>query len=294
MGSKFASRIVGGLIIGLLSISGLNPTQVHASSNFFFDNFDQLILKPRNGYYWSVKEAGNLNNLPGSIFDKYCGFQSCVSIHKNHETSFVRLLTKPQPLDGIYTLGELSELPDGTSYGTPGRWDPTPNHPIIVTTRLRWSANHNEDGTGGAVGSGGVWLWSNPFGAANPALVYDGFGFNWSEAGGLAAPGLNATLIRSEYPAYLKKAPIINMQNWNEYTFIWSQDNAGNQNISYYLNSQFVGSTPVTGGAMHNFSVEIWQDNLKAVFKDGALILDKVPVTQNQYFDIDFIGVAKI
>lgn len=293
------SRLFGVLTVFfalILIFAATNTSSVKAADypDALFDPFNQLILRPDIGSYWWVKAGGMQDGVETVVENQYCALQSCVTAEQEGLTKFVRVKLRPQSTAGFYTISELSELEDGKSFGTPGRWSPRPNHPVVMNFRMRFSENYHLDGTGGAVGSAGVWLWNNPFGSENPFAIYSGFGFNWQTANGIVAHGVTATLVRSTFPVYVSSGnPQINPNDWNLYTIIWSETESGSQNLRFLVNGQEVGSTPMIGGSMQDLSVEVWNDNQRAGILDGNFHLFFDPIPQDQYFDIDFISVAQ-
>lgn len=269
--------------------------------DYHLDTFDKLVMRPNPGAYWWVSHYGPDENGQLSFAENVeCAVGSCVKVVKDgflNLNRFVRLELDEHPYAGVFTVAELSELKNGVAEpNVPGRWNPDPYHPVILNYRLRFSDVYRRDGTGDAVGSVGVWLWNNPFGQTevDPFEIYSGFGFTWQQDEGLAAQGLNATLVRSTLPVYVAPAPAININDWNIYTVVWSEDTSGEQTISFFVNANYVGSTPMIGGSLEDLSLEIWVDNQKFEFDPvtGGANLVLEPIIEKQYVDIDYIFVT--
>src|SRR5512141_2161636 len=151
-GFGVAIAVVAVLAVGLVVwATVVGPTSV-------FDTFDEVIVKDANDTdtdpYWWIIQNGDLGQ-----YYALCGDASCTEALSETGTTFARLRLWPDATPGNLTVSEISELRTGYSYGQ-GRWLPTPNHPIVATARVRFSPNYLEDGSGGAVGSAGFWLYN--------------------------------------------------------------------------------------------------------------------------------------
>jgi hypothetical protein len=253
--------------------------------HFVFDSFDSLPLKPDSDAYWWVINSGDER-----ILGNY-GDASYVVKGRQGWNSFVKLALTPDSTPGNYTTAEVSEYETGYSYGVPGKWLPTYGHPVIMSVRAKWSGNFSPDGTGGAVGSSGFWLWNSPVDIPNQTVQYqDGIGFHWVESGPLLPSGLQGTAISYSWPfaSVFPQRPV-NMQNWNLYTMIWSADRDGNQSTRYFINGQDLGTIEIpqpyaalTFTAWHDNQVPTWEG---VVFNnptvEQSMMMDFVTIVQN-------------
>ncbi len=296
--------------------TSLAATPIFAAPNQFdpgvrvFDKFndEKTILQPDKGSYWWIDGQGTLpDGSAGRVRGtNNCDLQTCVSIQQDDEDSFVRLQTFPTTTTVNYTNANLSEQIDGADgdpiYGGqtyPGEWNPTPNHPVVLEATVRYGANFNMDGSGGAKGTAGVWLWSNPFsqGAPNPFAAYDGIGFNWVSNDSEILAGLGMMVTKGAYPVFFQPVTAsINMNNWNDYKFVWSQDELGNQTVNFYINGAFQATAMLPSGmfTMQNMGLEVWADNQAYKPSQWPNYIQRIAVPEEKHFDINSVLIQKM
>ncbi len=264
--------------------------------NYVFDNFNRVEVKQPgdldNDPYWWVVAAGDDGPVP-----RNCSDASCVTAQRQGHTRFADLTLSPDQTPGNYTLAEISELWSGFSYGTPTQWTPTPGHPVIMSVRARFSSGYNQDGTGGAVGSAGAWLWNSPFDwmSPEPFKPMDAIGFDWSQDGSILGAGLSMTVLQGTYPVYRQPVAIpVNIQNWNRYTNVWSVDGGGTQSVFFFVNGVLTGHTTL-GSPLSSLSVETWNDNQVPVGFDegGQPIIEFNNPPADQSYQMDMLALAK-
>jgi hypothetical protein len=197
--------------------------------------------------------------------------------------------------DGQNYLGtEISEYRTLYSSQSTGRWLPTLGHPITVSASVRFSSNYEQDGTGGAVGSAGLWLWNSYPNTESHVPVY-AFGFNWAEdgaAGGLG--GLQMSVLQDTIPIYSEPLGIsVDMSEWHDWKFRWSVDNTGTQSIKWWLDNTLVGETELEE-PLEALSLTFWSDNQFPTFIENSeyTIVTHNPASE-QDFDIDYVEIEQ-
>jgi hypothetical protein len=274
-----------------------------------FDDFNErgtLMSPHEDGYWWidgqGVDKDGNALRVRDN---QACKLQTCVRIVQDSSVNdFVRLEGSPTTTTH-YVNANLADKVDGADTDPeysgqtyPGDWNPSVGHPVTVEARVRFGENFNMDGTGGANGTTGIWLWSNPFsiGAANQHGAHDGIGFSWASADSEFAQGLTMTVVKGEFPVFLQPVTAnININDWNTYKFVWSEDIVGNQSVSFYINGQHQGDAQMFAGAttVHNMGFEFWLDNLAFKPSQYPNFLQNIPITEERHIDLDQVSINK-
>jgi hypothetical protein len=282
--------IVAVTVVVSLSALPIKAQAAITGQNFLLESFNQLRLKPAvNGEWWVINN-GDENGYP-QRWEANCGDASCTTAERERGVSLARLKLTPDATPGFYTGTEISEYETGFAYGVPGKWVPTYGHPVIVSVRLKWSSNFNADGSGGAIGTSGFWLWNSPIDIPNQAInPQDGIGFNWIEQGSAMLPGLQASVLNYSYPVY-SAVPTnpVNMQNWNLFTFIWSVDQNGVQSVTHLINTENLGTYNLDM-PLGPMSLTIWHDNQFPTW-EGIEVHNP---TSNQSMDVDLVTIARL
>lgn len=278
-------QVVSVVLLVLLSVPLTISGSVKASGNIY-DDFGTLELKP-DGNWWIM------NWGPGYIANEYCGPSTCVLQESDAGVDYARLIQYPNQLADTYYNAELAELQTGFGSGVPTQWTPTVNEPVVYETRLRFSENYEIDGTGGAIGSVGVWLWNSPIDLSVSELVpQDGIGFNWTPSTSGYVVGLNATVFDNSVPVFKHQIRNIDIQEWNTFKVVWSVNPAGIQHVQFYVNGVSVGGHGLVN-PMSNMSVETWNDNQRIVTDETGFHIVFDQVQSDQYMDIDYISLSK-
>ncbi len=257
-----------------------------------FDNFDEVVVKdPSNTSdvpYWWIIQNGDLGQYYAS-----CGDASCVTAMQEHHTTFARLQLQPDATPNDFISSEISELRTGYSYGQ-GRWLPTPGHPVIATARVRFSPSYHVDGSGGAVGSAGFWLYNSYIDFPNQTIQpIKSLGFGWGEQGtsGGALEGLRTMVLQDSVPVYNNPVnPEVDMSDWMMWQMIWSATRNGKQEVLFLVNGWPAGHV-VLQDPLPALSITFWSDNQFATFLDGSLSVEYHNPSANQNFDIDWVRV---
>lgn len=257
-----------------------------------FDNFDEVVVKDpsntSNVPYWWIIQNGDLGQYYAS-----CGDASCVTAQREHGTTFARMQLQPDATPGDFTSSEISELRTGYSYGQ-GRWLPTPGHPVIATARVRFSPSYHTDGSGGAVGSAGFWLYNSYIDFPNQTLQpIKSLGFGWGEQGtsGGALEGLRTMVLQDSMPVYNNPVdPEVDMSDWMTWQMIWRVTIGGKQEVLFLVNGRPAGHV-VLQDPLPALSITFWNDNQFATFLNGSLSVEYHNPAANQNFDIDMVEV---
>jgi len=307
-------KILAKAFLGALTILAVAPLAVasplHAASTFnpgtyVYDDFETFVYQPNPGAYWWVDGQGTLpDGSWGRVRNENnCDLQTCISHITEGENGFMRIEGGPTTTVTNYTNVNFSEVVDGADgdpvYGGQtyhGPWNPTFLHPVVLEARVRFSPNFKKDGTGGAKGTAGIWLWNNPFSkqASDPFAIHDGIGFSWASVDSDIAQGLNITVVKGTLPVFfLPVLANINMNDWNTYKFVWSKDILGNQLVTFYINNTLVGLAPMVVGltTMQDLGLEIWIDN--QAFQLETLNGSLVQIPESRYLDLDYVKIYK-
>jgi hypothetical protein len=289
------STVTGVAIVMLAVVAFGLPGSVKAFGNPWplVDTFSYNFLKPHPLAKWWIINWGESGGTQGRFEDDE-GPYSSFSIEQEGWKRFARLTVKPQAVSGFYTNVDVAEEHTGFPAEIENEWAPTEHKDVVIEAKVRWSAGFNATGTGGAVGSSGVWLWNSPYDVANydPFALNRSFGFNYNEAGSYGGflQGLTFNVIFDNNPIYVTSAgATLNMHDWNTLKSVWSLDN-GVESIEFFVNGTSVGSTqlPASLGAL---STEIWNDNQHVVFDENGLNLIFENLESDQHFDLDHFAL---
>jgi hypothetical protein len=296
---KITSAVITFLTIGLL-FSSAKPAQ---AANFFEGFFPPLTFKqpgdPQRPGLWFIND-GDFHD--GSYqYYSHCGDSSCIRSKREGVLDWYLSATMfPDNTPGNYVNMEASELQTGYVYGDGlENTHPTPGHPVNLIAKLRCSGC-NLDGSGGQVGSWGLWQW-NSYPEANPDGSFTlhpitSLGFGWGQQGGIFPAGLTMNIFRDSLPILLQPvvSPGLNLQEWHTYRVKWSQNIAGIESVTFYIDGNIVGSSIIPGG-MPALSETFWHDNqLPTGFDEfGNLIVTFMNPSVPQSVDVDFISVTE-
>ncbi len=268
----------------------VRATVVDASS--VFDSFDEVVVKDPGDTdldpYWWIIQNGDLGQ-----YYALCGDASCTAALNENGTTFARLQLQPDATPGDLIVSEISELRTGYSYGQ-GRWLPTPDHPVIATARVRFSSNYLEDGSGGAIGTAGFWLYNSYIDFPNQTLQpVTALGFSWCEegAGDGELEGLRAMVLHDGVSVYNKTVrPAVDMSEWMTWKMEWSASQNGKQDIRFWVNDKPVGHV-VLHDPLPILSITFWADNQFALDPSDPFLIEFHNPPTNQHFDIDSVDV---
>ena len=244
-----------------------------------------------NPYWWVI------NNGDGAQVYAGCADASCILAGHEQSTKFARLQllhdTTPAVWDGTeYNGTEISEYRTMYSSALPGRWLPSYGLPVTVSASVRFSANYLQSGSGGALGTAGMWLW-NSYPDPVAYAPINAFGFNWVEQG--AAGGLNglqASALQDTVPVYSQAITTSqNMSVWHTWMFTWRADPSGNQSIQWWLDGTSLGQTALAV-PFPALSLTFWNDNqFPTYLQDGQSTVVMHNPTAEQDFDIDWVEI---
>jgi hypothetical protein len=271
---------LSGVLLALLLAAALTGGAAAEPGASVYDDFDELYLMPDPQAKWWVVNTGD-----GMTTEGFEGDASKIELLNEGGTSFARLSLLPDETPGSYTTPEISELPTGQAAGQPGRWLPTPGHPVVLEARVRWSEQFDPLGLN-AIGSSGVWLWNSPVDENGGYLPVDAIGFSWSQVGNLLV-GTHVEVLMDTVPLFTVPLLLVDLQEWNTFKVVWQTALLGvTQKASFYVNGQLVGvSLPFPN--LPPLSVEIWNDN--QIFLLVESIYLNPPTAQ--HFDLDYISV---
>jgi hypothetical protein len=298
-----AGKITGVALL-TFSVGLFNPvmaTTLYNRGIEVYDDFTHLFTRPNPGAYWYIENMGTLaDGTEGRVREEYCALQTCVRPVNDNGDQFVRLELFPTPANSNYHNANLSEDVDGADTDPvyqgrkyPGPWNPTFMHPVVVESRVRFGSMYHQDGSG-AHGTAGVWLWNNPFSQqfADPIASYDGIGFSWASQDSQVVNGLWTNVVKGAKPVVAGPVLVsVNINDWNVYKFVWSQDLTGNQTVTYYINNQIVGTAEMPAGVLtvKDMGLEVWADNQQFTVSG----LGRLQITEHQNIDIDYISIKK-
>lgn len=288
-----AALLLAYLLAGVISPA---PSHTVVQPGYVYDEFKKIEIKaPTDGdndpYWWII------NNGDGAQTYANCADATCVTAENEGSLKFARLQlnhdTTPAVWDGSeYNGTEISEYRTMYSSTLPGRWLPTFGHPVSISARVRFSPNYAPDGSGGAVGSAGLWLW-NSYPATPDYAPANAFGFNWSEsgaAGGLG--GLQVTALQATIPVYSQ--PVgqdLDLSDWHTWSFTWSADAGGAQSLEWGLDGASVGQTQLAE-PFQALSLTFWNDNQFPTFlENGQYSVVFHNPSAEQEFDIDWVEI---
>ena len=278
---RFASKIVTtSIFLFFLAVVAVSAE----AGGSLFDDFDTLISLPNPAANFWVINCGDDGCLPRFEADA----AKVENLHVPTNLSFARLSVLPDTTEVTYNNAEIAELQTGVNPAALGRWLPTPSHPVVIETRVRWSDDYNQLGLG-AIGTSGVWLWNSPINTGGDDAPINSLGFSWSQVGSPLV-GLHAEVLRNNLIVFTAQVPPINMQDWNTFKIVWEAANPVGltQRVSFYVNGELFGAT-TPFPALPALSLEIWNDNQLFTFA-GALFLNP---ESPQEFDLDYISISQ-
>lgn len=278
------------LMISMLAKPSFATAVVTPSS--VYDDFEEILLKPEaDAYWWIINWFGD-NTLPDGRVEDYCSNYSCVLADAQGNNDFANLALYPNIVEGYYVNAEISEERTGYAYGDPAGWMPTWRHPVIVEARVKWDGDFNQDGSGDAIGTNGVWLWNSP-----PDLASGEFkpmvsmGFSWNNDDSAIAKGLAATVMRLGLPVGIRK-PLFNvdMDDWVTLKMKWERDLLGTQTVHFWINGCWIGSELLQIPITEPLSFTIWHDNqtyglLNTTFESPSV---------EQNFLVDYVDIQQL
>lgn len=250
--------------------------------NFDF-NMDFLNTNP---VWWVTLNDGpyRIYNLPCSTFTKADNTtvgrgNECLTRETIGGKDVLKFSLKGTPTfnPGEYRDIALTDTNDGFSYSLPKRWLPQVGKPVIMTTRMKWGNNYKANGTGGFLGSSGIYLWNMPadyvLGTlhAPKALGFDLISIHGRDASetlyGLAASvvtvpeppaGQNFDYVISQFD----RSQVLNVDinKWHDYKMEWSVNSDGVQKAKFWIDDHFVTQKTLPE-AMPALSIEAWNDN---------------------------------
>lgn len=266
------------------------------------DDFHDVAFKrpsdPQRPGMWFVNYGNNRQYYERNGTYAARGETSSITRNTQGTTDFLRMQLDPDTtFEGKYVDTEASELRTGHSYGSPcADTEPTPGHPVQVTTRVRCTCA--ADGSGEHVGSWGIWLWNSypdvPAATLHPITA---MGVNWLQDGGYFPPGLAATVLQEDNPIYYQpvRLPLgLDLRDWHVYRFVWRADGPVEQ-VTFFVDDMLVGVTaiarPIT--PMGKLSLTIWHDNQMPTDPTAFPATEVVNPTVEQTLDIDYVRVDR-
>lgn len=336
---------VVGVVLGV-GVSGVSANTVNLEHpNMILDNFETFDYGtpysiffmygippaiPMEGepYWWTITSNGVFErgyNLecstqfpldPSDPYSLLVGGTECVTHEEEADgNGFMRMTVKPFVPLFYDEYGELMEYhetalddqPHGFSYYEPNRWEPTPGHPVILTTKVRWSDVYNADGSGDFLGSSGIYLWNMPADYPNNEFhEVRSMGLELiSDDSADAAEelvGLGVSVFKTDNPfytsiedmlVYREKLYSVDIHDWVGFKMEWSENQSGVQHVRFWVNDEFVGETDLPE-PFPALGIEYWNDNYDMQPIDGVHFYPGLGViTVQQDFDTDFIKVMQ-
>ncbi len=281
-------------LIALLVTIGMVVSPGLAEASFpqnLHETFNDEFIEP-----WHFLNFEDDNGVFGVHPDVVCGTDACAAIVQAAPDKFLRITVNPSTTEGIYTNTDVSEvaLRTPTSLES-GPWTPDVTNPVVMEARVRWSAGYNFDGSGTSVGTSGIGLWNSAVGPNGPTPEYDQIGFSWTKntvlggflAGFTAGSTVNFTPINVSRPA-----SAININDWVNLKLVWAVDANGQQQVEYFVNGTSIG-THTLPEALHDMSVEMWNDNQEPTFTAEGFVVNYPSPSVAQSFEIDSVKVSK-
>jgi len=287
------------------------PVQKHGGT--IVENFDRPLQYrlpgvPSRYDWWIIDDENGVQNYGHPCDPKGI---SCVTWMHEHGDSFARLTINPDPNPPAvlgYNNVELSELQTEFSYNLgKERWCPSPHHEIVWTERMRFGANYGEDGSGGATGSSGNWLWNSYPQEVNGNVVLNpvtAVGFAWGEQGtafGLL-DGLAVEVLKDNQPLYFNKVrapqtPLV-MSDWMTWTTTWYRLPSGQDRVTFevsqYGHTYQVGdSGPVD--SVGCLSLTHWNDIqfVTGFNLDGSFQVEMHNPTSPDNWDLTYLKITQ-
>jgi len=271
------------------------------AANFIDSFFPPLTFKqpgnPQRPGLWFIND-GDLHNGSYQYYSN-CGDSSCIRSKREGLLNWYLSTTMfHDKTPGNYVNMEASELQTGYAYGKGyENTHPTAGYPVVTTGRIR-CFSCNPDGSGGQVGSWGLWQWNSyPQVQADGSFIINpinSLGFSWLQQGGIF-PGLQMSVLQDGYPVYLQavNVPGLNLKQWHNYKVVWAKSTGSDETVTFYIDGTNVGNTVIAGG-MPSLSETFWHDNQLATGFDqnGNLITTFMNPTTTQSVDVNFISVT--
>ena len=276
----------------VLAISSITLFGIHndfasaqARSRSFFDDFDQILLKPDPEAHWWIRN--HADNMIAE--EQLCGNDSCIQAQQTDAVSFAEFTLFPDAEPGDYTNAEIAELQSGYAYGQAGNWLPEVGQPIILEARVSWRGDFHQDGSGRAVGTSGVWLWNSPPDYANMTFhSLFALGFSWASDDCTVGQGLAGVIMVQNIPVVIEKPSFeVDMQDWVDLRIEWQKDSGGQQRVEFWINGRFVGADIVPMPIDQALSLEIWHDN--QAYK--LMSIDFQNPVETQSFLVDYLRI---
>lgn len=274
----------------------LDPSSTIVEAGYVLDDFSKLhIKKPDHStedlYWWII------NNGAGQQYYNNHGNASSIKASNAGADEFARLEIEHdaanEPWDGAEYIGtEISEYQTMYSAALPGRWLPTLDHPVIITAQVRFSANYLADGSGGAVGSAGMWMW-NSYPDPQTYVPIQAFGFQWLQQGSVGGmDGLQLTAAQDSYPIYSQLiSPTLDLTAWHTWSLEWAETATGEQTLAWRLDGELLGETTLTY-PYAALSLTLWNDNQHPVLTEtGDMIIVFSNPAAAQDFDINWVEI---
>jgi hypothetical protein len=167
---------------------------------------------------------------------------------------------------------------------------------VQVTFRLR-CPTCNTDGSGGHVGTWGVWLWNSYPDLELGVQPITEMGFNWIQQGSYFPPGLAVSVLNEDNPLFYQpvRLPLgLDIRDWHVYRFVWRAESPIQQ-VTYFVDDALVGVTviadPVT--PMGPLSLTIWHDNQVPTDPTAFPATEIMNPTAEQVIDVDYVRVDR-
>lgn len=284
-------------VVVMMMVLAPRPASASGGGVLLFENFHQIVYRqPGDNLNYPLYAINDVDPVGGAFVGQVFGPNGDASSVKravSGNRDYAKLTVKNDATPGNYTNAELASVPTGFSYSQ-GGVSPTPGHPIWYSVVARYSDDYESDGSGGAVGTAGTWMWDSPFDFTDPynPIFYptNSFGFIWIEAGGLPQGGLQAMVLNQTIPVY--DNPVnTQMDVWKVYTVKWSVNSSGQQRIQFWVNLTPVGDVTLDQ-PLPPLSVELWNDNQYPTFlEDGSFIVEYHNQPGQQSLSIDKVLV---
>lgn len=290
------------------------------SPNRVFDDFDNKPQKPDTTLPWdywymlliSADELGfyRQENLQHEITRNNA---VCIT-HEVDEKGekFLRFTLLPQDFPGKINIAQINEQRDSFAYGLTHRWLPTAGHPVVFTVRFRASENYQVDGSGGAIGSFGMYLWNAPDYKTDPNANIERedlwathpddtflMGFLWNDERTLQAipeflKGMNAVAaVQTQQNYFVTPIRNVEINKWVNARIVWEVDEAGTQTVSHYINDQLL-RTFSPSILYPSLTLQIHNDNERFQMGPNGFYAEYPNPTAPQHFELDEVEVKQL
>ena len=290
-----------GLGTGLCATPG-RADEVVCGPTGLAEDFHEVVYKnpsdPQRPGMWFINFGNGQQYYDdqGSYAER--GESSSITGQIEGTTDYLRMSLEPDPTPGDYVDVEASELRTGHSYGSPcADTYPTPGHPVQVTARMRCTTC-KADGSGGQVGTWGLWLWNSyPDVPAETIHPITSIGFNWIQEGGYFPPGLAVSVLNETNPLYYQpvRLPVgIDLGEWHVYRFVWRADSEV-ELVTFFIDDAMVGVAPIARPVtpMGELSLTIWHDNQVPIDPTAFPATEIMNPTAPQHLDVDYVRVDR-